>query len=119
MSEKKKPKTEMRAHGVRCLLSPHPKIRKLKRVHRPESHGNKVWKTSWMLIDYLQRSETHINGAALDIGCGWGLTGIYLAKRYNTQVTAVDIDPEIHPYLQLHAEINKTQIRFINMGYLI
>ncbi len=117
MSVKRKPKTELRAHGVRCLLSPHPQVRKLKHNHRPGSHGNKVWKTSWMLMDYLDRNGAIEDGAALDIGCGWGLTGIFLAKRFNTTVTGVDIDPEIQPYLQLHAEINQTEIRFLNKAY--
>lgn len=117
LSVKRNPKTELLAHGVRCLLSPHPLIRKLKQQHRPGSHGNKVWKTSWMLMDYLDRNGTIEGGRALDIGCGWGLTGIFLVKRFNAKVTWVDVDAQIQPYLQLHADINKVEIQFLNIGY--
>ena len=68
-------------------------------------------------MDYLNRNGTISNARALDIGCGWGLTGIYLAKRFGATVTGVDIVPEIEPYLQLHAEINKTEIQFVNQAY--
>ena len=117
MTTKRKPRTELSAHGVRCLLSRHPRIKQLKRKYRPDSHGNKVWKTSWMLMDYLSGNGTIADGVALDIGCGWGLSGIFLAKQFNARVTGVDIDSEILPFLQLHAEINDVDIQFLNKGY--
>lgn len=114
---RRKTKTALHAHGVKCLLSPHPEIRKLKRRHCPGSHGNKVWKSSWMLMDYLDSKGAIADGAALDIGCGWGLTGIFLSKRFNAKVTGIDIDSEVLPYLQLHADINQTEVRFLNKGF--
>ncbi len=107
----------IRAHGIRCLRVQHPAIRKLKKVHHPSSHGNKIWKTSWLLMDYILKSNSVGRSRVLDIGCGWGLTGIFLAKRFNAQVTGIDIDPDIFPYLELHAKINKVNIDFYNMGF--
>ncbi len=68
-------------------------------------------------MDYLDRNGTFDHGVALDIGCGWGLSGIFLNKRFNTKVIGVDIDPQIQPYLQLHARINQAPIQFVNKSY--
>ena len=46
----------------------------------------------------------------MEIGCGWGLLGIYCAKKYGAGVTAVDLDPEVFPYLELHAKVNEVRI---------
>ena len=44
------------------------------------------------LMDYLSSWEIPEEAKVLDIGCGWGLAGIYLAKHYQAQVTGLDID---------------------------
>ena len=53
----------------------------------------------------------------MEIGCGWGLAGIYCAKKYNASVTGVDIDPEVFPFLNLHADINKVKIKTLRRSY--
>lgn len=53
----------------------------------------------------------------MDIGCGWGLAGIYCAKKHNAIVTSVDIDPEVFPYLRMHADINNVEILTMNKGF--
>jgi predicted nicotinamide N-methyase len=42
----------------------------------------------------------------LELGCGWGLVGIACAKTFQAQVTALDADAAVFPYLQLHAARN-------------
>jgi predicted nicotinamide N-methyase len=42
----------------------------------------------------------------LDLGCGWGLVGIACAKTFQAQVTGLDADAAVLPYLQLHAQRN-------------
>jgi predicted nicotinamide N-methyase len=103
-------KREIRAHGVRLLLSRHPAIRKLKRLHCPALHGNKLWSSSWLLMDYLGRRQLPKRAHLMEICCGWGLAGIYGAKKYGAIVTGVDKDAEVFPYLQLHAHINRVEI---------
>jgi len=110
-------KTEIKAYGLRLLLSRHPEIRKLKRKHAPSVHGNKLWGTSWLLIDHIKKSRLAPGSKILEIGCGWGLTGIFCAKKFDAAVTAVDIDPDIYPYLELHARINKVNVEFLNKGF--
>ena len=50
----------------------------------------------------------------MDMGCGWCLAGIYCAKRHQADVTGVDIDWDVYPYLHLHARINGVRVRFVN-----
>lgn len=102
---------------MRLLLSRHPEIRKLKRKYSPSVHGNKLWGTSWLLIDHLKKNPLPPGSRILEIGCGWGLTGIFCAKSFDAAVTAVDIDPDIYPYLQLHSRINNVEIEFLNKGF--
>ena len=110
-------KTEIKAYGIRLLLSRHPEIRKLKRKHAPSVHGNKLWGTSWLLIDHIKKTRLEPGSKILEIGCGWGLTGIFCAKKFAAAVTAVDIDPDIYPYLDLHTRINKVKVEFLNKGF--
>lgn len=53
----------------------------------------------------------------MDVGCGWGLAGIYCVKKHNALVTAVDADPEIFPFLRLHAEVNKVEIATMKRAF--
>ena len=99
--------------GINALRSSHPGVRKLKRQQQGHSaHGNKVWRSSFVLMDYLSSWEIPEHSRVLDIGCGWGLAGIYLAKNYSAQVTGLDIDDSVEPYLRLQAEVNQCAIDF-------
>ena len=107
---KKKSKKEIRAYGVRLLLSRHPEIRKLKREHYPAYHGTKLWASSWLLMDYLKHQGLPRKAHLMEVGCGWGLAGIYCAKKHDAIVTGVDRDPGVFPFLQLHADLNREKI---------
>ena len=99
--------------GIKALRSRHPTIRKLKRQQQGHSaHGNKVWRSSFVLMDYLTTYPPTIASKILDVGCGWGLTGIFLAKQYSARVTAIDIDPSVEPFLKLQTTINQCDISF-------
>jgi len=103
-------KTEFYEYGIHVYRSRHKKIRKLKRLHSPHCHGFRVWPSSWLLMDFFERSILGKGTRVMEIGCGWGLAGIYCAKKYGAQVTGVDKDPEVFPYLHLHAEINNVPV---------
>jgi predicted nicotinamide N-methyase len=109
--------TEIRAYGIRVLQSRHPEIRRLKRLHTPSVHGNKHWVSSWLLMDYLSRHPLPQGARVMEIGCGWGLAGIYCAKKFNAIVTGVDIDAEVFPYLRLHADINKVDVATLHKKF--
>ncbi|MFC1489483.1 methyltransferase [Thermodesulfobacteriota bacterium] len=110
-------KTNIRAFGVSVLLSRHPKVRKIKRLNAPSIHGNKNWASSWLLMDYFERRGVPKEARVMDVGCGWGLPGIYCAKRHGARVTGVDIDSHVFPYLRLHADINKVEIAALHKGF--
>ena len=103
-------KTEIRAYGVRVLLSRHPEVRRLKRLNSPAVHGNKLWASSWLLMDYLDRRGLFEGARVMEVGCGWGLAGIYCAKKHGAIVTGVDIDAEVFAFLRLQADINKVEV---------
>ena len=101
---------ELRAHGIRVLLSHHPAIRRLKRESVPSMHGNRVWSSSWLLMDFLTRTGLPRGVRVLEAGCGWGLAGVYCARRHQARVTGVDRDGDVLPFLRVHAEINRVEI---------
>ena len=69
-----------------------------------------------MLMDFLVRQKIPPGLRIMDVGCGWGLLGTYCAKKLGADVTSVDSDPEVFPFLDLHAEINKVEITTMKRG---
>ncbi len=113
----KTPEYEIKAFGVRVLLSKHPQIRRLKQKHYPTFYGNRLWRSSWLLMDYFHRLGLPKGSKVMEIGCGWGLAGIYCAKKHHAHVTGVDMDHEVFPFLRLHAQINGVEIRTLGKRF--
>ena len=109
--DKKDKKTEHEAYGVTVLRGSHPDIRSLKEDHEPEIHGDKLWNSSYLIMDYLQHQGIPPESRVLEVGCGWGLLGIYCAKQFGAQVTGVDADPNVFPYLHTQASANDVSIQ--------
>ncbi|MEM1142776.1 MAG: methyltransferase domain-containing protein [Pseudomonadota bacterium] len=100
--------------GVVFPNSRHPVIRRVKRSSEaPAIHGNKLWNSSCLTIDYLHKHEEPKPQRVLDVGCGWGIGGIWCAKRFGAEVTSVDADPNVFPFLAATATLNgvETQTR--------
>lgn len=96
-----------RAFGLKILNANHKEIRRLKREgHQAELHGNKFWNSSFLIMDYLKKNPLKKKTRVLEIGCGWGLLGLYCAKNFGCKVTGIDADGNVLPFLQLHADIN-------------
>jgi predicted nicotinamide N-methyase len=112
-----KRKTDVLCHGVHALSSGHHDIRILKRQHAPLWFGYRVWASSWLLMDFLKRYTMPVGSRVMELGCGWGLAGIYCAKTFGAVVTGVDKDPEVVHYLHRHSEINEVEIATINLGF--
>lgn len=99
------------AYGVKILNSRHKEIQSLKRAGNvAEMHGNKFWNSSFLIMDYLKKHPLKKNVRVLEIGCGWGLLGIYCAKQFDASVTGVDIDENVLAYMNLHARINNVSV---------
>jgi len=102
-----KPRAEHRFRNVIMPTSSHPAIRRVKRKDiNPSIHGNKLWKSSCLLIDYLQKNPPEHRQRIIDIGCGWGISGIWCAKKWGSSVTSVESDSHVFPYLKTVAELN-------------
>jgi predicted nicotinamide N-methyase len=99
------------AFGLTLLPPSHPEVRRVQHdLPRPALHGHKVWPTSFVLLDYLHHRGVPPGARVLDLGCGWGLAGIACTTTFQAQVTGVDADATVFPYLHLHAQRNGVQI---------
>ena len=110
-NKKNKPKTIKKsvdvsqiAFDLKILNSTHPDIKKLKRKYPTSIHGNKLWGSSFLLMDYFKKNSLDKTQKVLELGCGWALTSIYLNKQFNCSVTGLDADKEVFEYARLHSE---------------
>ncbi|MFC1823229.1 methyltransferase [Thermodesulfobacteriota bacterium] len=113
----KTPKTEILDYDICALRSRHREVRQLKRLHSPSFHGFRIWPSSWLLMDFIEQRGMPKRIRLMEVGCGWGLAGIYCAKNHGAIVTCVDIDAEVFPYVGLHAGINKVEIHTMQAGF--
>ncbi|MDF1691354.1 MAG: methyltransferase domain-containing protein [Zhongshania sp.] len=105
-------------YGVTSLLAAHPDMRRLKRrTAATHLHGNKLWGSAYILMDYLQENPLPLGSRVLELGCGWGLASIYCAKYQQAAVTALDADPAVFPYLSLLAEHNQVTINTLTADF--
>lgn len=105
-------------YGVYRMLASHPALRKLRRQGEiPSIHGNKNWPSADLLMDFLSEQRPRRGARVMDVGCGWGLAGIYCAVHHRARVTAIDADDAVFPYLQLHAELNDVRINTLRSRF--
>lgn len=97
--------------GVTVLKNAHPDIRRIKReVGDATIHGNKFWKSTNLMIDYLNTNAPKQRWRILEVGCGWGISGIYCAKNFAANVTCLDADETVFAFLNFHAELNGVKV---------
>lgn len=89
-------------HGVKALKPNHPDVLSLHRQgFEPSDFGSRIWRSSYLLIDYLSRHSLRGTRQAMELGCGWGLAGTYLQKTFDVEVIATDMDADVFPFQQL------------------
>ncbi|MGK0367336.1 MAG: putative nicotinamide N-methyase [Thermoproteota archaeon] len=100
------------AHDIKYYTGLHPKMKAhYKENKRPTEFGNKIWATSLVLIKYLKENQDQYKGLrVLEVGCGWGLIGVYLAKHLGCDVVCSDLDPLVLPIVEMHAQLNETSL---------
>ncbi len=98
--------------GIKYYAASHPRVRKYYRQgNRPREFGSKVWATTLVVLERLSQEEKNFsNLKVLEIGCGWGLLGIFLAKKFSCRVTASDLDKNVLPLVEMQAKINNVHI---------
>jgi predicted nicotinamide N-methyase len=109
--QRRRPAQERQAFGLTILHSSHPEVQRLQHdTTRPILHGHKIWPMSFVLLDYLHGRGIPRLARVLELGCGWGVVGIACAKLFQAQVTGLDADAAVFPYLKLHARRNGVDI---------
>lgn len=99
-------------HGIQMMRRNHPTIRALSKSHpAPALHGSQIWRSSFLLMDYLATHRLVAGQRVMEIGCGWGLLGIYCARHFTVDVLLTDADPRVFPYAEEHARLNGVQVR--------
>jgi predicted nicotinamide N-methyase len=63
-------------------------------------------------MNYLKANPLPQHARVIDVGCGWGLTGIFLARRFDAQVIGIDADADVQPFLDAQAAVNQVEIEF-------
>ena len=100
----------IRAYGIYLLTSQHRIIRRLRRVYHPSTHGNKAWRSSFLLMDYLLHNPLRPRARVMEVGCGWAPGGVFCATRFQAKVTGVDFDEDVFPFLQVTAALNNVEV---------
>ena len=100
--------SERQAFGLRIPRSADPQLRALRAAHQPTHQGWRLSSSTWLLLSYLEQQQ--LQGLRiLEVGCGWGLAGVYCAHR-GGRVISCDLDPEVLPIAQYHAQLNEVEI---------
>jgi len=105
------------AYGIYLLEPKHRLIRALKKRYKPSIHGHKTWGSSFLLMDYLQHHGIRRGAAGMEVGCGWGGVSVYCASHFKAQMTAVDLDEAVFPYVDVLAELNDVKVAHLQADY--
>ncbi len=101
-----------KVRDLKILTKKHPAIQALmNEKNAPKIHGDKVWASSYFIMDFLDDNPPANNSSILEIGCGWGVLSLYCAKKYHAKVLATDADKNVFPFLKLHAQENDVKIK--------
>ncbi len=103
--------------GIKFYQSGHPKIRQIKRIHTPGKFGFRTWTSCWLLMDYLKTLSIRPGLNIMEVGCGWGLAGIFCAGILEAKVICVDSDSEVFPFLRAHAKLNQAQVSILHKRF--
>ena len=104
--------------NIKIPTSTDKEIRKIKRKHEaPTLHGNKVWDSTLLMMDFLSRYNLSKHETALDIGCGWGVLMTYM-QRQGMDVVGIEKDINVQPFVEAVAKMNKQSLDVFYEDYL-
>lgn len=104
--------------GVYILQKQHPIMKQLRKdIPAPEIHGDKIWTSSYFIIDWLEKNPLPRRARVMEIGSGWGLLSIFCATHFDARVTAVDADENVFAYLKVHAALNEVKIKTLHKRF--
>ena len=104
-------KQQFERFNIQRMTASHPEMRKLRRDgHIASIHGNKHWPSADLLMDFLEQHPLPKRKRVLDVGCGWGVGGFFCARTLKSNVTGVDADDAVFPFLHAHAQLNDVKV---------
>lgn len=104
--------------GVQVIKKNSPLMRQLENdLPSPAIHGYRVWSSSFLIMDYLQNDPLTSKSKVMEIGCGWGILGIFCAKQFGAKVIALDADSKVFPFLEAHSAINNVNVTTLHNRY--
>ena len=99
--------------GLKILRSTHPEVRRIKRTQSGHSaHGNKVWRSSFALIDYLETYPLEAKSKVLEMAVAGDYRDYMQQKKQQAYVTGIDIDSSVKPYFELQNSLNECTLKF-------
>jgi predicted nicotinamide N-methyase len=99
-------------HGIRIFKNKHRTIKRLRKESPvPTLYGDQVWHSSFLVMEYLAQHPLPNRHRIMDIGCGWGLLGIFCAKHFDGDIMSVDADSGVFPYVRSHEALNEVSVR--------
>lgn len=105
-------------YGIKILKSKHKTLKSLKKESsRPTLYGDQVWQSSFMLMEYLEQNPLASRQRVMDIGCGWGLLGIFCAKHFDSHSLLVDADSNVFPYVNSHERLNDVHVQTVQATF--
>ena len=105
-------------HGILILKNRHRLIRELQKTSpQPTLHGHQIWQSGFMIMEYLLKNPLAQGQQVLELGCGWGLLGIFCVKKFTAEVTSLDADELVFPYLNTHAQVNGVKLKTLHQRF--
>jgi len=104
-------------HGILSYKHQSKVLKNLRKTSTPELHGHQVWQSGYMIMEYLQQNPLTKNAQILEIGCGWGLLGVFCAKNFAADVTLTDADINVFPYAHAHAKLNQVDVQTKHLAF--
>jgi len=62
-------------------------------------------------MDYLEGHPLEQEQRLMEIGCGWGLLGIFCVKQFAVDALLTDADEQVFAYVMTHAHLNQVSVR--------
>lgn len=105
-------------YGIKILKSKHKTLKILqKEAEQPTMYGHQVWQSSFMLMEYLQQNPLLKQQRVMDVGCGWGLLGIFCAKHFGSDALLIDADSNVFPYVKSHELLNDVRVTTVQASF--
>jgi predicted nicotinamide N-methyase len=105
-------------YGIKILKSKNKTLKDLKKDSKqPSLYGDQIWQSSFMLMEYLEQNPLALKQRVMDIGCGWGLLGIFCAKHFDSNSLLVDADRNVFPYVNSHELLNNVSVNTVQAAF--